>query len=747
MKRAMTRALGLLVCITALFFAAVSPFAYAMEIGTSVNVVVQGFEICSRTEDFTLPVGGSQRMTVTATRPVASCRWELSRDGGVTWAAPDGAADAAEYELRDARPNLDADGRDVAYQYRVTVTDARGESASAVIRVLVSNSYDYRKVSLREGDTDVSAYMHEETRLVVTPLGANTAAALTLTAELSTGTVPLLAYDVSLVNRSNQVVPYFGIIQVDFHVGPAYEGMELKAHHLKGDGGVSEYTGAVTGGVLSIFVDSLSPFVVEVPDASAHAVTVTASGGGSVSPSGTVNVPDGGSRSFTFLPDAGCVIGSVTLDGAPVAPSGSGNSFTLTDVRADHALAVSFEEAAPSGELRTLTVSSGANGAVSPSGSVRVSDGAAQTLYFYPDRGYELDTVTVSGTPVSVIGSSYTISAVDADADIAASFRSAATQLPDVYKTIAAASGANGSISPGGAVQILSGSSQSFSFEPAEGYELDTVTVDGAAVSVSGSAYQFSNVTADHTISVSFKQTPTQTTQQTTTPTTQTAQRSTIQRAVQRAAVTQYHTISASCGGNGEISPEGTVRVAAGNSTYFSIFPDEGYELDTLTVDGESAAAIGGVYCFKAVAAGHTIHATFRESARDVDKAVYHSISVSTEGSGSISPSGVVQVAHGGSQTFYLIAGEGCEVGEIYVNGKQQSSSPKQFALEDVTEDLELRVCFRPALPVDAGKADSLMPRHWLALLIILTAGVVTVLVLLIRRRSRRNKRVREHGR
>ncbi len=69
--------------------------------------------------------------------------------------------------------------------------------------------------------------------------------------------------------------------------------------------------------------------------------------------------------------------------------------------------------------------------------------------------------------------------------------------------TITASAGANGSISPNGAIVVNHGANQSFTFTPTVGHHVTDVLVDGASVGVVTS-YSFTNVTADHTIAVSF---------------------------------------------------------------------------------------------------------------------------------------------------------------------------------------------------------------------------------------------------
>ena len=71
--------------------------------------------------------------------------------------------------------------------------------------------------------------------------------------------------------------------------------------------------------------------------------------------------------------------------------------------------------------------------------------------------------------------------------------------------TITATAGANGRISPAGMVEVTEGNDQLFTITAEEGYEIDTLKVDNAEVSVM-SSYTFTGVRADHTIAVTFKQ-------------------------------------------------------------------------------------------------------------------------------------------------------------------------------------------------------------------------------------------------
>jgi plastocyanin len=69
-----------------------------------------------------------------------------------------------------------------------------------------------------------------------------------------------------------------------------------------------------------------------------------------------------------------------------------------------------------------ITATAGAHGAISPSGSADVIAGHSQTYTITPASGYEIDSLTVDGSPVSA-QASYTFSNVTAAHTIAAAFR------------------------------------------------------------------------------------------------------------------------------------------------------------------------------------------------------------------------------------------------------------------------------------------------------------------------------------
>ena len=73
---------------------------------------------------------------------------------------------------------------------------------------------------------------------------------------------------------------------------------------------------------------------------------------------------------------------------------------------------------------------------------------------------------------------------------------------------------------------------------------------------------------------------------------------------------TTYHTITASAGINGSVSPSGSVSVREGGNQTFSITPYEGFAVADVMIDGKSIGVVS-VYTFENVVSSHSIEASF----------------------------------------------------------------------------------------------------------------------------------------
>ena len=354
--------------------------------------------------------------------------------------------------------------------------------------------------------------------------------------------------------------------------------------------------------------DSSVDATVQLPS---YPILASAGAGGTISPSGTINVIQGNNQSFTIAPNSGFHLVDVLVDGSSV---GAVPSYTFTNVRAPHTISARF-----SANTFTITATAGSGGGISPSGAVSVNQGASQVFTFSPDPGHQVVDVQVDGLSVGAV-TSYTFNNVQADHAISATFA-----IPTV--TITASAGANGSITPSGAVGVSFGGSQAFTMMPAAGYHVLDVLVDGVSVGAVTS-YTFNSVSANHTISVTF-------------------------------AINVY-TITASAGANGSITPPGAVGVSFGGSQAFTMTPATGHHVLDVLVDGASVGAVTS-YTFNSVSANHTISVTFAIN--------LYAITASAGANGSISPSGAVAVPHGGSQAFTVTPDAHYHVTGVKVDG------------------------------------------------------------------------------
>ncbi len=270
-----------------------------------------------------------------------------------------------------------------------------------------------------------------------------------------------------------------------------------------------------------------------------------------------------------------------------------------------------------------ITSSSGLNGSITPVGTTTVTQGANQTYSISPDSNHHIKDVQVDSVSVGPVVE-YIFSNVMSKHDVDVTFE--ADQTIDTH-TITASCEANGSISPAGLTDVISGSDITFNIAPIANYHIKDVQVDDVSIGAV-SAYPFSNVTTDHTITAFFD--------------------------------INTYIITASSAPNGGISPTGSLPVVYGDSQTFTITPDVGYQIGQLIVDGGIVAPTNS-YSFTNVTSGHSISVNFVPN--------IYTITASAEDYGSISPIGSLSIEHGSSQTFTISAATGYSIADVIVDG------------------------------------------------------------------------------
>jgi hypothetical protein len=238
-------------------------------------------------------------------------------------------------------------------------------------------------------------------------------------------------------------------------------------------------------------------------------------------------------------------------------------------------------------------------------------------------------------------------------------------------RTITATAGANGSISPSGAVVVNYGASQTFTITPNTGFRISDVFVDSSSVGPV-SSYTFTNVTANHTITAIFS------------------------------LIT--HTITASAGANGTISPSGGVVVYYGANQTFTVTPNTGYRVADVLVDGSSVGSVSS-YTFTNVTASHTITASFT--------VLSYTITASAGANGGISPSGGVVVNYGASQTFTITPNTGYRISDVLVDGAS-GGAVGSYTFTNVTANHTISATFLAlgtlTITASAGPNGSISP-------------------------------------
>lgn len=276
-----------------------------------------------------------------------------------------------------------------------------------------------------------------------------------------------------------------------------------------------------------------------------------------------------------------------------------------------------------------------------------------------PNTGYYISSVTVNGeeqTIADITTFSGSLSNIAQDYEIVANF------AMYTYE-IAATAGNGGSITPVGTTVYNYGTSATYTATAATGYYIASVTVDGTTTSYTATdnmttwSHTFANICANHSVSVTY-------------------------------AIHTY-TITATAGADGTITP-GTDTYNYGATQTYTITPNAGYYISTVTVDGEVVANFtGNTYTFVNITADHTIEATFTQH--------QYTITAGAAAGGTITPSGTTAVAHGGSQAYTVTPATGYIISTVGIDGVATTVNGATFShtFSNVTEDHEIFANFQ----------------------------------------------------
>ena len=357
----------------------------------------------------------------------------------------------------------------------------------------------------------------------------------------------------------------------------------------------------------SLWMDNIQVYV-EDPS-QIHTITATAGEGGSIDPSGAVQITDGKSRTFTITPDEGYFLSDVKVDNKSIGPK---TSYTFTNVKEDHSITAEFTSR--TGGDKTVLLEEDfeectANGSF-PDGWTLEKSNSNETWKVYKYY-YAGNTLTAS------CGDDYT---------------SYAKQNERLITPVLDMSNGGGSISfryIGGKTPTLSGD---YTVKLEASRDGTTWTTLWTSTELKNATYDeigYGGNTLSATVAVNI---PSDLQSATTKlafryerPAGENSGRGALDdirimanQASSGGGTTPVepttYTITASAGQGGSITPSGNVSVAENGNQKFTITPSEGYEIADVQVDGQSVGKVE-TYTIGDVNENHTIAATCMEKA------------------------------------------------------------------------------------------------------------------------------------
>lgn len=385
--------------------------------------------------------------------------------------------------------------------------------------------------------------------------------------EVITYTVTVTAGENGSADPTTSVVEYGKSLKIVFIPEPGY-----RTSYLTINGGDRIVPDDRTNYVIDdIIEDKVVEVFFERDDSAYASVSVAIVGHGTVngnSDSFKDEVLKGNSYTITSVPSEGYRLSKVLVDNVEVPTSGG--VYVLNNIARDTAVEVVFEIL-----MFTVTVNVGEHGSCDQQ-TQAVEYGSDLIFTFTPDSRYAVHSVTVDGVPVEIVDGTYVLRDIRADHVVAVTFWK-------VEFDIEISAGENGSASPSGIQRVQENESLTVVFTPSEGYTYDFVLVDGEEGTLTNGTYVFSNVLADHEISVTFK----------------------------RIVITV--SIDPTEGGSVEASSEAPYYY--GDPLTLTFTPDVWYGLKSVTVNGVDVTAqlTDSKYVFSALTEDQTVSAVFEK--------------------------------------------------------------------------------------------------------------------------------------
>ena len=334
-------------------------------------------------------------------------------------------------------------------------------------------------------------------------------------------------------------------------------------------------------------------------------------------------------------------------------------------------------------ESFSLSITASGNGTASYNGttvrdktsSFTVNEGSSATITFSPDNGYRIKSVEVNGSVVSLTNSQYTISSIGSNSTVSVEFEAIPT-----CSLVISASGNGAAVFEETSIRnetktfvVPRGSSHSIHPQTDTGYELKTVKLyeNGVFVRSGLPAYDYHIEDINANIRLEFE-------------------------------FSTSYTLSIKAIGNGYVSFNGSTiqnntssfTIKEGKSATISFFPDNGYRIKSVEVNGSTVSLTDSQYTISSISANTTVNVEF--------EAITHTLSITASGNGTASYNGSTvrdktssfTVNEGTSATISFSPDNGYRIKSVKVNNTTVTVSNNRYTVSSISSNTSVSVEF-----------------------------------------------------
>lgn len=387
-------------------------------------------------------------------------------------------------------------------------------------------------------------------------------------------------------------------------------------------------------------------------EANTYTITTNAYGAGSVTNGMTFTYDPENPVDYVFnaIPEEGYYVSAVIINNEEQDLTDVEGAYTTTieDVADNYVINAHF-----SIYTYTMTAEATEGGTITPADAQTVNYGTDFTYEINANEGWYIASTVIDGVTTTytqddaLVTLTVPYTAINADHSVSVTFA-------QFMYTITATAGEHGTVNDATSVnaEVAYGTNYTLNFTPADNYQVADVIVDGQSVGAVDS-YQFINITANHTVEVSFE------------------------------AV--MYTLTATSNTEGCTITPATTTVQAGSNVSYTVSAASGYHLLNVTANGEEVTVTNNAFTINNVQSDYTIFANFAPN--------YVTVTVNQPAHATITP-GTQTYAYGATPSYMIVPEVGYEVvsvtaGNAVVN-VTYNNGIGTFTLDPVHADITL---------------------------------------------------------